>query len=192
VDVLLGIGAAFRGPISDYTITNNFAAKDLGWVLAQALVGVSVPIDPKAHNWFMKNLGAFASAQFTTQTSNNLASFTFGGSLHLNKYVHFLLGYSLQPTNQPAPGFRNAAANYVASICPTPTASTCVAPYNIFNPSQLRNNTLNAFDGFPVPASGSMGFVYSGTVIETAFKSGVFIGFAFPLSFKSGIEGGGQ
>lgn len=191
VDLLLGIGTSIRGPISDYTITNNYmAAKNLGWAIPEALVGISVPVDPKSKIPLLKNLGVFASAQFSSSTGSSLLSYTFGLSVHMNRYMHFLVGYSLQPTNQPAVGFRNAAASYVASVCPTPTSSTCVAPYNIFNPSALRNNSLNAFDGFPVPAVSTSGFTYAGTSIETAYKSGVFIGFAFPLSFKSGLEGG--
>lgn len=71
-----------------------------------------------------------------------------------------------------------------------PAASSCPVVYNIFNASALRNDSLNAFDGFPVPTVRmNNGFTYSGAATEIEYKSGAFFGFAFPFSFRTGLEG---
>jgi hypothetical protein len=201
VALLLGIGSRVGGPgITNYKTnsSNVLEATNLGRATPQALVGLGFPIcgsdaAPKkgteagrfCSNGVTSRLGVFVSAQFGSGGDQPLTGYTIGGSIHISKMLHFLAGFSMNPINEPSPGFRSAAAQYV---------SAHAGQYPGLDPAALAANRQNAYDGFqfiiPPPAgSNATGTpIFAGDPLTTHYRGGFFIGVAFPLTLKAQLD----
>jgi hypothetical protein len=202
VAMLLGVGSRVGGPgVTNYKTTsaNILEATNLGRATPQALVGLGFPIcvltgggngAESGPSKFCRNpvgsrLSVFVSAQFGTGAESAITGFTIGGGVHISKALHFLAGFSMSPIDEPSPGFRNAAFQYVSSHA---------GQYPGINPAALAANKEDAFDGLQYvipPAAGSSGpgtSIYPGDVLTTHYRGGFFIGVAFPLSLKSELQ----
>jgi hypothetical protein len=211
--LLFGVGSRIAGPdVTNYktTSSNLLETTNLGRATPQGLLGLGFPLcakdiastdksniqarksnaEARQHrfcgNSLGNRLGVFVSAQFGTGTDQPLTGFTIGASVHVRNNLHFVAGFSMSPIDEPSPGFRNAAFQYVSSH---------LSQYAGIDPSALKANKPNAFDGFqyviPPPAgSNTTGTpIYPGDVLTTHYRGGLFIGVAFPLKLRPGLEG---
>jgi hypothetical protein len=91
--------------------------------------------------------------RFAPGSDQTVSGFVLGGGYRITKYFSLLVGYSVTPVHEPAPGFRVAAAQIV-------TADPTVSPYDRYNASDLLRNKPGAFDGFPL-------FIYNASGVTT-------------------------
>ena len=101
-----------------------------------------------------------------------------GGGYRITKYFSLLAGYSVTPVDEPTHGFRVAAAQVVA-------ANPTISPYNHYNASDLLNNKLGAFDGFPLFLYNASGVtttkIFATSPIVTHYRSGIYFGVGIPV-----------
>lgn len=205
VDLVLGIGSLITSNRTSYTVnttTNVLEGGQIGRASPQLLAGVSfqLPWDFKsrtkanvssAHKWddMYRPMHAFVSLKFSTATNTPLVGYTFGLTYRLQKYLDFLVGYTLTEFDEPSPGFAAAAALVVAN---NPTL------YPTYNASTMNNNHAGAFDGFPTqcvagalycggggttPAAKGTS-LYTGSITEEHFRGGLMIGISVPISLN--------
>ena len=98
----------------------------------------------------------------------------------VGKYLRFLAGFSETPVSEVSPGFRNAAAHYVAQN---------PALFPGIDPGSLASNAYGAFDGIQTtstaPAAGAAPatmIYYRGAVTETHYRGGFLIGVSLPIN----------
>ena len=222
VDIVLGIGSLITANRTNYTVntTNNILqGTQIGRATPQLLAGLAFQLPftmrrrPKgstgdntsppagsatqtsdAHKWDDKYrpLHAFVSLKFSTDTNAPLVGYTFGVTYRIQKYMDFLMGYTLSQFMEPSPGFRAAAVQVVE----TPGNA---AFYPTFNVSDMNNNHAGAFDGFPTqcvvgalncggggstPATKGTP-MYSGAILEPHYRGGFMIGISVPVSLNT-------
>lgn len=130
-----------------------------------------------AEPWQKRPWNAFVSVKFQPGASQTVNGFVFGVSYALTKYLNALVGFSLTPINEPAPGFRTTAAQFV-------TAQQKLGQDLNFNPTAMLNNSANAFDGFPVTDSTGK-LIYSGNPLTVHYHGGAVFGVSIPIYFSS-------
>lgn len=127
--------------------------------------------------WVVHPWSAFASLKFSPQSSQTINGYVIGGAFAIARYVQVLVGFSLSPVNEPAPGFQQTAAQFVTTEHVSGRALA-------FDPAALRNNSQYAFDGLPVTdVNGKL--IYQGDPLTVHYRGGVVIGVAFPIYFKN-------
>jgi len=147
---------------------------------APAAAGANNPTEERCKDfepWQKRPWNAFVSVKFAPGASQTVNGFVFGASYALTKYLSALVGFSLTPINEPAPGFRNAAVQFV-------TAQQKQGQYLNFNPTAMLNNSRNAFDGFPV-ADPAGKLIYSGNPLTVHYHGGAVFGVSIPIYFSS-------
>jgi hypothetical protein len=189
IDLLAGVGSRIAGSIPiDYTIQTNtvLTATGVGRAVPVLLAGLgftfaSLPSTNKKLHYFVPNSG-FVSLQFATSnatSTNAINGYTFGAGYKLQTYLEVMVGYSLSPEMEPSYGFRQAAAQTV-------TNNPTLPVYQRFSASDILADKPDALDGFPLllqTASGTAGGpIYPGSILETHYRGGLFVGVAFPFS----------
>jgi len=130
-----------------------------------------------AEPWEKRPWSAFVSVKFAPGSSQSLNGFVFGASYAFTKYLTALVGFALTPVNEPSPGFRTTAAQFV-------TMEQKQGQYLNFNPNAMLSNTPNAFDGFPVTDSTGK-LIYSGSPLTVHYHGGAVFGVSIPIYFSS-------
>ena len=124
----------------------------------------------------------FLSIRFAPASDQTINGFVLGGGYKITKYLALMVGYSVTPTDEPSPGFRNAAAQIVA-------ANPTVSPYNRYNPSDLLQDKPGAFDGFPLFIYNASGQttqkLFLGSPRVTHHRSGIYFGVGIPLNLTA-------
>jgi hypothetical protein len=191
VDLLLGAGSHLAGAIPvDYTVVTNsvLAATGVGRAVPVLLGGLGFTFSKitaqKKRDWkaYLPNT-AFVSLQFPTSSSSAssgaINGYTFGAAYKVQTYLELMIGYSLSPEMEPAYGFRQAAAQTV-------TNNPTVPIYQRYSATAILANQPDSLDGFPLllqTSNGQQGGpIYPGTVLETHYRGGLFVGVAFPFS----------
>jgi hypothetical protein len=125
---------------------------------------------------------AFVSVRVAPGSDKTVSGYVFGASYRVSRYLDALIGFSLSPTDEPSVGFRNAAIQVVQN---NPTLDV----YKRFVPDDMLHNRPGAFDGFPLAvqnATGPIGQrVFPSDPFVTHYRGGLFVGVAFPFSFKA-------
>jgi hypothetical protein len=133
-----------------------------------------------AEPWQKRPWNAFVSLKFEPGSSQTISGYVFGASYSLTKYLNALVGFALTPVNEPAPGFRTTASQYVA-------AQQKLGLYLNFNPTAMLNNSPNTFDGFPVTNSTGQ-LIYSGNPLTVHYHGGAVFGVSIPIYFSSAFK----
>ena len=193
----LGVGSlVLNSGITDYTNSSNvLEATNLGRATPQYLVGVSMrttipnfahlgdkaadckdknPPDPgsKCELWRRRPWEGFVSVKFSPQASQTINGYVIGGSYAIAKWLDVLIGFALSPINEPSPGFRVSASQYV-------TEQQALGHYLNFDPTAMLNNKQNAFDGFPLTDSNGK-LIYTGSPTEVHYRGGAVFGVSIP------------
>jgi hypothetical protein len=172
-------------------------ATNLGRATPQFLTGVAFrsripsimtryrdPKDPKYNNpeiWQRNPWAGFVSIKFSPGASQTVNGYVIGGLFSVTHYLNALVGFALTPVNEPAPGFRVTASQFVA-------AQQAQGQDQNFDPNAMLHNKQNAFDGFPLTdPSGRL--IYQGSATTVHYRGGAVFGISFPIYFKS-IFGG--
>ena len=131
-------------------------------------------------NRIASKLGVFVAAQFGSGSNQTVTGYSVGLTYGLGKYLRFLAGFSETPVSEVSPGFRNAAAQYVAKN---------PALFPGISPAGLSANAYGAFDGIQTtitaPAAGAAPttlIYYPGAVTETHYRGGFMIGVSLPIN----------
>jgi hypothetical protein len=203
----LGIGSLIvNSGVTDYSNQSNvLQANNLGRATPQYLVGVSmrtlVPnfrnlgaaakdcsgalvAEPKCELWRRRPWEGFLSIKFSPQSSQTINGFVLGGSYAIAKYLDVMIGYALSPVNEPAPGFRVAASQFV-------TQQQLLGLDMNFNPTAMLNGKQDAFDGFPITDSTGK-LIYKGAPLEVHYRGGAVFGVSIPINFASVFGGKSQ
>jgi hypothetical protein len=145
---------------------------------------------------------AFINLKFTPDASQTFNGFTYGISHALHKDLDILLGWSFSAFNQVSPGFQAAAINVVKAAQPGGSSpNQCYAQWTV---AGLSATGATTFDGFPTQllsytgsttssATGSSSSpictpgaqIYDGSPLVEHYHSGLFVGIAVPISFKT-------
>lgn len=132
-------------------------------------------LPPSCELWRRRPWEAFISLKFSPQSSQTLNGYVLGGSYAFAHYIDAMIGFALSPINEPAPGFRIAASNFVTQ------QQKSGLDLN-FNPTSMLNNSRNAFDGFPLTdTTGKL--IYTGNALEIDYRGGVVFGVSVPINF---------
>ncbi len=196
--LVIGIGSLVKGRETDYQDESNvIRAANLGRATPQLLTGVSfrsnVPNLFRRYRakcddatpgskckyalWQRRPWSGFVSLKFSPGASQVLNGYVIGGSYAITHYLNALIGFALTPVNEPAPGFRVTASQFVA-------AQQQQGQYMNFNPTAMLNNAQHAFDGFPVTdPSGRL--IYQGNPLTIHYRGGVIFGVSVPIYFGS-------
>jgi len=184
--LVVGIGSLIVASGStDYSNQANVLhSNNLGRATPQFLTGVSfrskIPNFRKFRgdeSWQRRPWNAFVSLKFSPNSSQTINGFVFGVSYSAAKYMNILAGYSLTPINEPSPGFRQTAAQFV-------TAQQKQQLDLQFDPNAMLQNSPNAFDGFPVTdPTGKL--IYAGNPVTVHYRTGVMLGVSIPIYFSS-------
>lgn len=196
--LVLGIGSLVKGKETDYQNESNVIhSSNLGRATPQLLTGVSfrsnVPNIMRRYRvkageckgdapcpvelWQRRPWSGFVSLKFAPGASQVLNGYVIGGSYALTHHLNALIGFALTPVNEPAPGFRTVAAQFVQ-------AQQAQGQYLSFNPSAMLHNDQNAFDGFPVTDSNGK-LIYQGNPLTVHYRGGVVFGVSIPVYFGS-------
>jgi hypothetical protein len=202
--ITLGIGSlVVNQGVTDYSNNSNILqANNLGRATPQYLVGVSmrtvIPnfrgLGAKADTctgtivagsscelWRRRPWEGFVSLKFAPQSSQTINGYVIGGSYAIAHYLTAIIGYALTPVNEPAPGFRVAASQYV-------TAQQLQGLDLQFDPAAMLQNAQNAFDGFSL-ADSTGKLIYKGNALTVHYRGGAVFGVSIPYTF-SNIFGG--
>jgi hypothetical protein len=127
--------------------------------------------------WQKRPWSGFVSVKFSPSASQSVNGFVFGATYAVTKYLNALIGFSLTPINEPAPGFRIAAAQLVKREQQQGLLQN-------FDPNAMLNNAPNAFDGFPVTdPTGKL--IYAGNPLTVHYHGGLVLGVSIPIYFSS-------
>jgi hypothetical protein len=199
--LVLGIGSLIVGRnVTDYTEEAHvLRATNLGRATPQFLTGVAFrsrvpslfrryrdPRDPKYSKpelWQRNPWAGFVSLKFSPSASQQINGYVIGGLFSITHYLNALVGFALTPVNEPAPGFRVTASQFV-------TAQQAQGQYLNFDPVAMLNNKKNAFDGFPV-ADPTGRLIYQGNPTTVHYHGGAVFGVSIPIYFRSLFGGGG-
>jgi hypothetical protein len=199
--LVLGVGSlVVNSGVTDYTNQSNVIhSSNLGRATPQLLTGVSfssrvptmitrfrraslcAPGQAEksfcAERWQKYPWSGFVSLKFAPGSSQLLNGYVIGGSFAITHYLNALIGFALTPINEPAPGFRITASQFV-------TNQQNQGLDQNFNAGGLLANAPNAYDGFPVTdPTGKL--IYQGDPLTVHYRGGVIFGVSFPIYFKS-------
>jgi hypothetical protein len=189
--LVLGVGSQVINPdASDYMNDSNVLhATNLGSATPQLLAGVSfrshVPsLTRRWRNseeiWQRHPWSGFVSLKFAPGASQVLNGYVIGGTYSIAKYLNALVGFALTPVNEPSPGFRVTAAQFVAS------QQKLGLDLN-FDPNAMLANKRSAFDGFPITdPTGKL--IYPGNPLTVHYRGGAVFGVSFPIYFRSFLK----
>jgi hypothetical protein len=135
------------------------------------------PACPGVEPWQKRPWSGFVSVKFSPGSSQTVNGFVFGATYAVTKYLNGLIGFSLTPINEPAPGFRTVAAQLVRSE----QAKGLLLNYDA---DAMLKNSPNAFDGFPVTDPGGK-LIYSGNPLTVHYHGGLVVGVSIPIYFSS-------
>ncbi|SRR6266851_2902048 len=196
--LVLGVGSLIvDSNVTDYHNQSNvLQSTNVGRATPQLLTGVSfrsrlpnpvvfeackhpADLNAKCDAWEQRPWSFFVSLKFSPNSTQILNGYVFGFSYSITKYLNVLIGLALTPINEPAPGFRVAASQFVTN------QQKLTTPQDLnFDPIAMLNNTKNAFDGFPLTdASGKL--IYQGSATTTHYSGGAVFGISIPIYFKS-------
>ena len=118
-----------------------------------------------------------SSSKFSPSSSQTINGYVFGLSYNLTKYLNALVGFSLTPINEPAPGFQRTAVQLVKT-------EQAQGQYLNFDPNAMARNAPNSFDGFPVTdPTGKL--IYQGSPLTVHYHGGAVFGISIPIYFSS-------
>lgn len=196
VEIEIGIGSRIGGPqVSNYQSSNGvLSLTNLGRSTPQLLTGLGfIPCQSDADksgfckHEVLNHLGAFVTANFGSGTGQTISGYTVGATYALGKHLRALMGFTLSPASEIAPGFANAAAQYV---------SRNAGLFPGVNPANLASGAFGAFDGIQVtgtaPAAGTAPgpvIYYPGAATETHYRGGFMIGVAMPIDIYKLLGG---
>ena len=131
---------------------------------------------------------AFINLKFSPGSSQAFNGFTYGISHALHQYLDLMVGVSYSAQNEISPGFQQAALNVVK------VQQAAKNPYYAqFNLASLEADGPTAYDGFPTQLlnkNGTTGsLIYTGSPTVLHYHTGIFIGIAIPITFKSQVSG---
>lgn len=132
-------------------------------------------------SWQRQPWAGFLSLKFAPGASQTLNGYVLGGTYSIAHYLNAFIGFSLTPINEPAPGFRTTAAQFVIS-------QQKLGHDLNFNPTAMLNNSQNAFDGFPVTDSSGR-LIFQGNPLTVHYRGGAVFGVSIPLYLKSLFSG---
>lgn len=198
--LVLGIGSLVRSSTTDYKNDSNvLRSTGLGRTTPQLLAGVSfrtnIPNIIRHYNkvickdddtkcpyalYQRKPWSGFISLKYSPGSSQAIAGYVFGGSYSITRYLSALIGFSLTPVNEVAPGFIAAASQFVV-------AQQKQGQYLTFNADDMLNNRPHAFDGFPV-ADPTGRLLYQGSPTTVHYRGGVLFGVCIPIYFQSALR----
>jgi hypothetical protein len=127
--------------------------------------------------WERRPWSFFVSVKFAPSASQVVNGYVFGFTYSIQRHLDVLVGLALTPINEPAPGFRVAASQFVAN-------QQKMGQDLNFDPVAMLNNKLNAFDGFSI-ADSTGKLIYSGNPTTVHYHGGAVFGISIPISFKS-------
>jgi hypothetical protein len=222
VNAVIGLGFAGPSDSPDYNLNSNtLSSTHEGKTTPQYMVGLSYPLPinyfkqsdwdnqctittadsadvqkAKSTRWRCQPLGAFVSAKFSTDSSSTVNGVTFGLTHRIVGNLSLLIAGSLSPFQQPSPGFINAA---VQTVVAQRAANNTF--YNLFDPTAMKANAKDAFDGFPTVLITTTGTItapvytpgtqiYNGTVLVTNYRPGFMIGVALTPNAIKLLTGG--
>ena len=123
------------------------------------------------------------SLKFAPGDSNPINSYVLGGSFNLAHHLAFVVGFALTPVNEPSPGFRTLAAQFVQQ-------QQQQGLYMNFDPTAMLKNSKNAFDGFPLTNPSTGALIYPGNALSTHYHGGVVLGISMPIAFSAFLKSG--
>jgi hypothetical protein len=180
--LLTGLGFSFCERGRTTTTTTFTPART-----TQMITRNGAEINGFCRNRMASKLGVFVAAQFGSGSNQTVTGYSVGITYGLGKYLRFLAGFSETPVSEVSPGFRNAAAQYVAK---TP------ALFPGINPASLAANAYGAFDGIqttitapPAGATPTAMIYYPGAVTETHYRGGFLIGVSLPINIFNLLGG---
>ncbi len=127
--------------------------------------------------WRRRPWEGFVSIKFAPGSSQTINGYVLGGSYAIGHYLDVLIGFALTPVNEPSPGFRVVAAQYV-------TQQQQLGLDLNFNSAAMLQNQRNAFDGFPITSSAGK-LIYTGNALEIHYRGGAVFGVSIPFTFSS-------
>ena len=189
--LVLGLGSLLvRHNVTDYLNQSNvLQSTSLGRATPQLLAGVSFrtrlpsPLarfrgaDCGCELWEQRPWSAFVSVKFSPGSSQAVNGYVIGGSFALAHHVDVLVGYSLTPINEPSPGLRAIAYQYVVE-----RQKKNALPN--FDANALAANDSQAFDGFSLTdADGKL--IYNGNPLTVHYRGSTLVGVSIPVYFKT-------
>jgi len=220
VAIIAGAGSLVSGHFTNYKIQNTnqiIEAQNLGRATPQLLTGLSFGLPIANFHWGCNKFDrydsenketkeykrcvsgwnelrhpwhAIVSLKLTPNTNNVLNGFVIGPAYRLSHHFALMVGLSYTPSDEPSPGFVNAAVQTVKAN------SEMVPIYKNFNADDMKAGKPNAFDGFPLfvqsPTGPTATQVYLGDPLITRYRPGLVISVTFPISQLTGATGGTQ
>ncbi len=185
-NVLIGAGTLItsRGAVNYEVLNNNnvLSATSLGRSKADLIVGGAFNLGfPRIGFGEPNPWSAFVSLRFSPDGANDaIDGFVFGMGYRISKYLDLVAGLALTAREVPSIGFRHAA--YLAALKDR-------EKYEQFIPEDLNlNRGQQPFDGFPLLTSQGQP-LYSGNPLVTHYRTGAWLGVAFPLRLRTAFGG---
>ncbi len=189
--LVLGIGSlVVNSGVTDYENQSNVIhSANLGRATPQLLTGISfrskIPnfrhfsrnCVPDCELWQQRPWSGFVSLKFAPGASQTVNGYVIGGTYPIAHYLNAFIGYALTPVNEPSPGFRTTAAQFV-------TNEQKQGRDLNFDPNAMLRNSQNAFDGFSVTDSTGK-LIYQGNPLTVHYRGGAVFGVSIPVNFKS-------
>jgi hypothetical protein len=122
--------------------------------------------------------------KFAPNSSQTINGYVIGGSYSLLSHLDILMGFALTPVNEPSPGLRVTASQYV-------TQQQKEGLLLNFNPTAMLNNSKNAFDGFSLVDTNNK-LIYTGTPLEVDYRGGVVVGVSFAFNLVDALTSNGN
>jgi hypothetical protein len=135
----------------------------------------------KCELWRRRPWQAFVSIKLSPQASQTINGYVIGGSYPIAHYLDALIGFALTPINEPAPGFKVTASQFVAEQQKQGLDLS-------FDPAAMLKGAPDSFDGFPVTDSTGK-LIYKGNPLAIHYRGGVIFGVSIPFSFSSIFTG---
>ena len=186
--VLIGSGSLITSRAAQsYQVvqnTNVLSLQGLGRNNLDLLVGGSFNLGflKGGHGDIRQPWTAFISLKFTPGSANTINGFVFGAGYRLTKYLDVIAGVGLTPRMEPSIGLRRAAYQTLVDY----GKEDAFKRY-----AEVKDDILlyrnNAWDGFPLQRNGAP--IYTGTPLLNHYRTGAFIGVAFPLTIKAALAG---
>jgi hypothetical protein len=162
-------GVAFRSKIQ------NLVARYRRMDLCNA--GSQRQVPPCAELWQKRPWSAFVSLKIAPGASQLINGYVIGGTFSIAPHLDALVGFALSPINEPAPGFRVTASQFVSN-------QQKLGQLLNFDPNAMLSGSPDAFDGFPV--TDSIGkLIYPGDPLTVHYRGSMVFGVSFPIYFRS-------
>lgn len=208
VKAVIGLGFHVTGIHPDYSLSSNvISSTHAGNVTPQYMLGVAYELPfnyAKDHSigqsdtchddttFRCRPMSGFVSAKFSPTSSDTVNGVTFGIAHKIVSSASLLIAASLDATEEPSPGFIQAA---VQTVNAQQAASNPY--YALFKASDMSNNKRDAFDGFSTlfitsttdMKTGAVTFtqgnpIFQGNPLITNYHFGFLFGVALTPDFK--------